>query len=319
MPGVWKYNFLGIFFLLWAGLNPASGQNPAYHMEGDMVVFVFDIRDYQYALQEGYAEFLDFSDLDIYDVAISGNFNNWSERGWRMKKKNKYVYELRKDISDFSETIDWDFKYIINGKHLISQALSFKDRLFSTDFLKQTFGIEESLMKIHKDGVIRFYLEGYPEAEQIILTGSFNQWDEDDLAMERVAGGWELRCDLPPGRYEYKFIVDGRWIHDPVNPDKKVNEYSTYNSILDISLPVTFKLQGFEDAKQVILAGSFNNWNEHETKMQFKNGGWQMTLPLSSGKHYYKFIVDGKWYVDPANPVWENDGRGNINSVLFVR
>ncbi|MCB0665607.1 MAG: glycogen-binding domain-containing protein [Saprospiraceae bacterium] len=319
MRKFWKYRILVFLFLPLAGLMEISAQNPAYHFEGDDVVFIFDIRDYQYALQEGKSEYLDFSDLDIYDVAISGSFNDWSDRGWRMKKKNKYVFELRKHVSDFSDVLDWDFKYIINGKHIINQALSFKDHLFDNDFIKEVFGIEETLIKIHKDGAVRFFLDGHPQAQNVILTGSFNNWNEKDLLMEKVSGGWELRCDLPPGRYEYKFIIDGQWTHDLNNPDKKRNEYATFNSILDITIPITFELGGFESAKEVILAGSFNDWDEHKTTMQHSDGKWQVAVPLSGGKHYYKFIVDGRWYVDPANPVWEKDNRGNVNSVLFVR
>lgn len=310
------------FMFIWLTLVSSSSfwaQNPAYYFEGDEVVFVFDIRDYQYAVDQSNQEYLDFSDLDIYDVAISGDFNEWSKRGWRMKKKNKYIFELRKEVSDFSDQIDWNFKYVINGKHIISQALSFKDRLFDRDFFKDAFGLDINPMKINKEGSTRFYLGDHENAKKVILTGSFNNWDEDDIEMMKVNGGWELRCDLPPGIYEYKFIVDGAWTDDPDNPDKKVNEYSTYNSILSIKVDVDFKLSGFDDAKDVILAGSFNDWNEHEIHMEKKDGKWQTSMMLAGGKHHYKFIVDGTWYVDPANPIWEDDGRGNINSVLFVR
>ena len=137
--------------------------------------------------------------------------------------------------------------------------------------------------------------------------------------MEKLEDGWELKCELPPGQYEYKFIVDGEWMHDPANAKRKRNEYNTFNSILDISRSVTFKLEGFDDAREVILAGSFNDWNEHAIRMEHKDGFWETTLPLAEGKHHYKYIVDREWKVDPANPVWEDDGKGNINSVLFVR
>ncbi|GAA4974483.1 hypothetical protein GCM10023315_26280 [Algibacter aquimarinus] len=47
--------------------------------------------------------------------------------------------------------------------------------------------------------------------------------------------------------------------------------------------------------------------------------GWKYVIPLSGGKHHYKFIVDGKWIADPNNSVKEYDGEGNINSVCMVK
>jgi carboxypeptidase Q len=40
-----------------------------------------------------------------------------------------------------------------------------------------------------------------------------------ETPLARVDGGdWECRLDLPPGRYVYKFIVDGEWTSDPATP-----------------------------------------------------------------------------------------------------
>jgi hypothetical protein len=296
-----------------------TGGNPAYHFEGDEVVFVFDIREYQKALDEETSEYLDFSDLKIYDVAISGNFNDWSERGWRMKKKDDHSYELRKSTADFDDPIHWYFKYIINVKHIINQALCFRDLLYDKIFLKETFDLDVNQIKVNDQGDVQFFLAGNENAEDVYLAGSFNGWDPRELKMQKVPGGWQLKCDLPPARYEYKFIVDNEWMHDPDNPLKKMNEHATYNSVLDVTIPITFTLRGYDNSRLVILAGSFNDWDEKDLKMTRKDDGWEITLPLVSGKHHYKFIVDGKWYVDPSNPIWENDGKGNINSVLFVR
>ena len=48
------------------------------------------------------------------------------------------------------------------------------------------------------------------------------------------------------------------------------------------------------------------------------DGVWRVNIPLTGGKHHYKFIVDGQWLTDPSNPIIEDDGGGNLNSVLFV-
>jgi hypothetical protein len=39
---------------------------------------------------------------------------------------------------------------------------------------------------------------------------------------------------LPPGRYEYKFIVDGEWIPDPSEPHEVVNAFGSTNSVVEV-------------------------------------------------------------------------------------
>lgn len=52
-----------------------------------------------------------------------------------------------------------------------------------------------------------------PEAKEVFLAGEFNQWDTQSTLMKRGKdGNWKVKTSLPPGRYEYKFLVDNRWI-----------------------------------------------------------------------------------------------------------
>jgi hypothetical protein len=81
---------------------------------------------------------------------------------------------------------------------------------------------------------------------------------------------------------------------------------------------VTFRLQGFPYADAVVLAGSFNKWNQFETTFAQVDGEWLCRVQLAPGRYTYKFIVDGEWMLDPPNPLTEADGSGNVNSVLVV-
>lgn len=114
-------------------------------------------------------------------------------------------------------------------------------------------------------------------------------------------------------------LVDGKWIEDPKNPNKTLNEFNQYNSFIDIKKEVTFLLEDFKDAKEVFLAGSFNNWSETDYVMTKTKKGWIFKTKLSGGKYHYKFIVDGKWKLDPNNPIKEYDWDGHINSVKMVK
>jgi CubicO group peptidase (beta-lactamase class C family) len=80
-----------------------------------------------------------------------------------------------------------------------------------------------------------------------------------------------------------------------------------------------FKLKGYPNAKIVALAGSFNNWNQSQTLFAKEGDEWVCRIDLAPGKYAYKFVVDGNWITDPANPVSEDDGGGNMNSVLIVK
>lgn len=54
------------------------------------------------------------------------------------------------------------------------------------------------------------------EARAVSLVGTFNDWNPDATPMSRnAAGEWTVTLELAPGRYEYKFVVDGQWCCEP--------------------------------------------------------------------------------------------------------
>ena len=81
---------------------------------------------------------------------------------------------------------------------------------------------------------VRFALER-ADANQVYLCGDFNEWSATNLPMiRREAGRWEKRVTLPPGRYEYKFIVDGTWTADPSGAQEVVNAFGSTNSVVEV-------------------------------------------------------------------------------------
>ncbi|MBC3758874.1 hypothetical protein H7U19_10695 [Hyunsoonleella sp. SJ7] len=293
-----------------------------YKIENDTVIFRFDVRDYSKFTKEHTGQTMEFADFDIEKVAVSGDFNLWSRDHWQMQKISDSVYELKKSIHDFNDEFSWEFKYVINNAYWAepskydpnsSKALKNGKRLRGVYNLKMYTAYPD------EDGNATFKLKGYKDAKKVIVAGSFNKWNEHLFKMNKTDDGWELTLQMKPDRYQYRFIVDGHWMEDPHNPNKTRNEFHEYNSVLDIKAYTTFKLKGYTNAEKVILAGSFNGWNEHQLEMERKEYGWKYTLPLSGGKHHYKFIVDGNWIVDPDNPVKEYDGNGHVNSVRMVK
>jgi len=77
-----------------------------------------------------------------------------------------------------------------------------------------------------------FRLEA-PEAREVILTGDFKNWNTEAHPMKKNRHGvWEKTMMLPAGRYEYKFLIDGRWRNDPKNQDICHNCFGTFNNVL---------------------------------------------------------------------------------------
>jgi 1,4-alpha-glucan branching enzyme len=81
---------------------------------------------------------------------------------------------------------------------------------------------------------VTFKLEN-PSVQEVFLAGSFNAWSPTAKALKKDAKGiWKTTVMLSRGFYEYRFVVDGVWQDDPENPEKSMNEFGSYNSVLDI-------------------------------------------------------------------------------------
>jgi hypothetical protein len=308
-----------VFLLFWIGVQ-AQTQAKSYYFEDDEVVFQFDIRLYQEAVATGQLEELEFADFDINRIVISGNFNRWSRKAWKMKQVGPNTYQLRKKITAFNDVISWDFKFLINGQYWVDPAaLNPSEKILDQGIWKGVYDLDLYDVAPVEKGNADFILEGFPDASTVILTGSFNGWNETALEMIKRDDLWLIQLQLQIGRYEYKFIVDGVWMHDPANSEKVENEYDTFNSVLQIKKQIIFELNEFAKAEEVILAGSFTDWQEGGLSMKKTDQGWQIPVALGEGKHFYKFIVDGRWITDPRNPLSEYDLSGNLNSVLLVQ
>jgi 1,4-alpha-glucan branching enzyme len=76
----------------------------------------------------------------------------------------------------------------------------------------------------------------FPSADQVILMGDFNQWNPKVHPMKKDSSGmWKKTTMLYPGRYEYRFQVDGQWKNDPANHRMCLNRFGTYNNVVIVS------------------------------------------------------------------------------------
>ena len=76
------------------------------------------------------------------------------------------------------------------------------------------------------------------------------------------------------------------------------------------------------DAKEIFLAGDFNNWQSDSKDFRlrrFKGDIWKKMVQLKPGTYEYQFVVDGEWWTDPANKKRVANPYGTENSVKVVK
>ena len=93
-----------------------------------------------------------------------------------------------------------------------------------------TESFEEFAEKVKELADITFTLHA-PKANEVFLVGDFNNWKaaEENRLSRKNDGLWSTKIHLEPGRYHYKFVVDGNWVEDPFNPNKEICRMGTQN------------------------------------------------------------------------------------------
>jgi len=72
---------------------------------------------------------------------------------------------------------------------------------------------------------------------QIAVAGEFNHWSPAATPMRYnpLSGLHEASVALPPGRCEYRLVVQGVWTADPSNPSTTVNPFGETNSVFVVA------------------------------------------------------------------------------------
>ncbi|MBK6899859.1 MAG: glycogen-binding domain-containing protein [bacterium] len=176
------------------------------------------------------------------------------------------------------------------------------------------------------------------------LAGEFNGWNPTSDRMEDPDGdGVHTKAmALPPGRYQYKFVVDGNWLADPAATESAEDGFGGQNSVVTVgagaaaapaaAVPAPaaapaaaggktrFSFDAGGKVGGCFLAGEFNGWNPTGQSLADPDGDGVYTadVDLAPGRYMYKFVVDGNWKQDPQNPEGVDDGFGGKNSVITV-
>ncbi|GAB4093652.1 glycogen-binding domain-containing protein [Flaviaesturariibacter terrae] len=246
----------------------------------------------------------DLRDIGIYSLLRLNRPDSVLRQGWTVEKNDRSSAVLSKPIAIADKIFDPSERIRLTSAADRPAARRYGINRFRN---KHPFPVQDS--------IVLFYLRGQKSASRVQLAGSFSNWEGGAIGMRRTDSGWVAAVKLPPGKYWYKFIVDGDWQTDNDNLQNENDGRGNINSVFFVVNHVFF-LKGSTEARRVLLAGSFNDWRETELPLTRVSDGWFLPVYLSEGTHTYKFIADGRWLSDPGNPNTLPDGHGGKNSVL---
>jgi 1,4-alpha-glucan branching enzyme len=74
-----------------------------------------------------------------------------------------------------------------------------------------------------------------PESKTVFLAGTFNAWDTQACPLRKERNGkWTVSLSLGPGRYEYRYLVDGVWENDQRTVECVPNAFGSWNCVIKV-------------------------------------------------------------------------------------
>ena len=255
-----------------------------------------------YELPSGLTRFVLAGHLKARRVFLSGGFNDWSTlKGLMTRTPIGWVIDIKLAPGA------WMYKFIADGGWMTDpeNQIQMNDGGGNTNSVYYKYNYT-------------FKLQGFASAQKVALEGSFNDWNGNEIFFERKGNEWVCPIYLDEGMHSYRFVVDGKQIADPANPQKYQDDDGAMSSVLNVGETIYFKLNGYTNAKNVSVAGSFSHWEAGKINMKKDIDGWAISLVLPAGNYDYRFIVDGEWITDPGNPVSDVEDK-QLNSFIAVQ
>ncbi len=139
-----------------------------------------------------------------------------------------------REAASFGKPVIEHSKYSTGAKDYIKLAGEiFQDN--KTRDVDNFYREAEAMISRSKPILVKFTLKS-PDARYVYVVGDFNGWslNESSQLEQRDTSEWHKSVTLKPGKYRYKFVVDGRWIHDPDNPQREDNIFGNFDSVLHL-------------------------------------------------------------------------------------
>jgi len=157
-------------------------------------------------------------------VSVAGSFNGWDKNANPMIKENG-LWTLVLILNPG----EYQYKFVVteNGnEYWVNDPSNSNvvDDGYGGKNSKLVVPSKVSSPVIEGNKVIFNYLDLTGKAREVYLAGSMTNWGDGKLLMTKGEDNvWSISLQLKPGKYLYKFIVDGNWMTDPQNPRKEGN------------------------------------------------------------------------------------------------
>lgn len=166
-----------------------------------------------------------------------------------------------------------------------------------------------ALFPIKTDEGVRFTYFA-PDARTVFIAGDFNGWGRTPMEMDEN-GFWTIVIELRPGRYEYKYIVDGEWVSDPDNPVVSggyQNSVIVVNKNGDVLMPYTSSIS-FSGVNRMMMQYEKDSLSLMDIDVIF-----DINLFLSSVEAWTRLRYSGSIYLQRAEARY---GSGKTHLGVF--
>lgn len=193
---------------------------------------------------------------DAREVFLAGDFNGWNATAQPLAKGDGGVWTVTLAL----DPGQYEYKYVVDGQ--------WREDPDNPEKKSDPFGGSNSLLTIAADGTVAakkpaapapapkkpaesggdvkagrpravdggvLFTWGDAGAGSVFLAGSFNDWNSTADPLTKGGNGvWSIVKEMPAGKHEYKFVVDGAWFADPENPDTQADPYGGANSLVTV-------------------------------------------------------------------------------------
>lgn len=244
----------------WVGdpTNPRDGgnsqilRNPSFNSDGSVTIFYYPQGDEDVNLLYKLSDETEYTSVDMTTDAYHSALLSAT-----VSAQGDYTYMFE---VDGSKTAD----------------INCKEAAFSISKLPENDLSVKS--PVVNGNVVTFNYYG-PTDKSVNLAGEMNGWSATatSFTYNKNTGFWTIEKELDPGKYEYKFVVNGNWITDPRN-----EAYSGGNNVCYVS--------GMQGATLDVEAGSEVTLPE-SLKVYDENGVATDVKPVYTVEDQYKEVL----------------------------
>lgn len=162
-----------------------------------------------------------YTDPEAKNVEVAGEFSNWKMLPLTKDSAGNWTKTLHLKPGTYA------YKFIINGEWKFDPKNPARKTVNDIENSSITVGAVSS----NTAGNVTFTFAA-PNAQAVFVAGEFNQWNATATPLQKGASGmWTVALNLKPGKYQYKFIVDGNWQTDPAGAELADDGLGGKNSV----------------------------------------------------------------------------------------